>query len=76
MIDFPWWFIALLFLYLLVIDFGIGAAVGFIVVYRTLAIQNRNGAGRSRARRISLSSLGALGGGASNFLIATLVSSF
>ncbi len=43
------------------VSFDIGALLGFILTYVLLS--------GSRARRLSLSLLGALGGGAVNFLI-------
>jgi ABC-type protease/lipase transport system fused ATPase/permease subunit len=73
--DIPWWVVALIFLYVLVVYFGIGAVCGFILTYALLARAAGSGtsAPKSRSDRIGLSLLAALTGGALNFLVAWLI---
>lgn len=72
--DFPWWFIALVYLLIFMAYFGIGALIGFAASYALLANSERRDVRRSRPRRFGLSLPGALAGGAVNLLIALLTS--
>lgn len=70
MIEFPWWFVVLAYLFVFMAYFGTGALLGFILTYALLSGSKREGKHRTKARRISLSFLGALGGGVVNHVIA------
>ncbi len=74
--DFPWWFIALVYLIIFMAYFGIGALIGFTATCALLANSERRGLRRSRLRKVGISLLGALAGGAVNLLIALLTSVF
>ena len=73
--DIPWWVVALILLYVLVVYFRISDVCGFSVTYVLLARAAGSGtsAPKSRSGRVSFSLLAALTGGALNFLVAWLV---
>jgi len=69
-IEFPWWLIALIYLFAFMMYFGWGALMGFISTLAVVSEPDQEDKSRSRAHKISLLFLGALGGGGVNFLIA------
>ena len=68
-IEFPWWLIALIYLFAFMMYFGWGALLGFILTLAVVSEPDQEGKSRSRARKLSTSLLGALGGGGVNFAI-------
>lgn len=69
--DFPWWFVALVYLLAFMAYFGVGAVLGFVVTYATLADSAREDGWvhKGRLARAMLSLIGALASGALNFVV-------
>lgn len=68
--EFPWWLIALIYLFAFMAYFGFGAVMGFMVALAVVSEPDREGRSRTRARKLSLALLGALCGGGANLAIA------
>lgn len=66
--EFPWWLILLVYLYIFMTYFGIGA----VLTCAMLANSERRDVRRSRLRKVGIPLLGALAGGAVNTLIVLL----
>ncbi len=71
--DFPWWFVALAYLYAFAPWVCLGATTGFVLAYVPLSASARRG-GRGvpggKLTRVGLCLLAALTGGATTFLLA------
>lgn len=74
-LDFPWWLAALLYLMAIAIYFGTGAALGFLCTYLTLRPSDKfdDEQRHPRSTALGFSTLGALAGGALNFVLVWLI---